>query len=98
MAPAALEMAVDMHIAFNNHLRSCRGEIVPRPTKKKTLTVRLSPEEKAQAEAVARYLNLPVTTFMKYAAKEAFNTRLPALREAGLWPRLPEPDDNGGES
>ncbi len=54
---------------------------------KKTLTVRLTPEEKAQAEAVARYLNLPVTTFLKYAAKEAFNTRLPQLREAGLWPQ-----------
>lgn len=59
---------------------------------KKTLTVRLSAEEKAQAEAVARYLNLPLTTFLKYAAKEAFNARLPALRDAGLWPRVPYPN------
>lgn len=58
---------------------------------KKTLTVRLTAEEKAQAEAVARYLNLPVTTFLKYAAKEAFNARLAALREAGLWPRVAPP-------
>lgn len=56
---------------------------------KTTLTVRLSPEEKAQADAVARYLNLPVTTFLKFAAKEAFNTRLSALQEAGLWPHAP---------
>lgn len=64
---------------------------------RKTLTVRLTPEEKAQAEAVAHYLNLPLTTFMKYAAKEAFNARLPALREAGLWPQLPQLAEEGGE-
>ena len=63
---------------------------------RKTLTVRLSPEEKAQVEAVARYLNLPVTTFLKYAAKEAFNARLPELREAGLWPKG-APSDAGGD-
>jgi hypothetical protein len=66
--------------------------LVPR-SGKKTLTVRLSLEEKAQAEAVARYLNLPVTTFLKFAAKEAFNSRLPALQEAGLWPLGPQPSD-----
>ena len=60
---------------------------------KKTLTVRLGPDEKAQAEAVARYLNLPLTTFLKYAAKEAFNARLQELRDAGLWPQVPHPSD-----
>jgi hypothetical protein len=63
---------------------------------RKTLTLRLTPEEKAQVEAVARYLNLPVTTFLKYVAKEAFNARLPELREAGLWPRN-APSNTGGE-
>jgi len=65
---------------------------------KKTLTVRLTLEEKAQIEAVASYLNLPVTTFLKYAAKEVFNARLPALREAGLWPQPSQPGQNGGKS
>lgn len=62
---------------------------------KKTLTVRLTAEEKAQAEVAARYLNLPVTTFLKFAAKEAFNARLPALQEAGLWPQASHTDDEG---
>jgi hypothetical protein len=64
---------------------------VDRPSQRITLTVRLTPEEKAEFEAVARYLNLPVTTYLKFAAKEHFNARLAALREAGLWPPSPQP-------
>ncbi|MFQ5741112.1 MAG: hypothetical protein ACE5JX_19085 [Acidobacteriota bacterium] len=83
--------ALDLLIACHYHSPSCPGDIVT-SSGRKTLTVRLTPEEKAQAEAVARYLNLPVTTFIKYAAKEAFNARLAELREAGLWPRASESD------
>lgn len=83
-----------MPIAVGNDAFCYRRDSVPQATKK-TLTVRLSAEEQAQAKAVARYLNLPVTTFLKFAAKEAFNARLPALQEAGLWPQAPHTDDGG---
>lgn len=56
-----------------------------------TLTVRLTPEEKAEFEAVARHLNLPVSTFLKFAAKELFNARFTSLRDAGLWPPPAQP-------
>jgi hypothetical protein len=91
----AERQSVELLGACNYHSPACIGGDVRGAPGRKTLTVRLSAEEKAQVEAVARYLNLPVTTFLKYAAKEAFNARLPELREAGLWPKATTPGAEG---
>ena len=55
--------------------------------KRVTLTVRLTPAEKHEADVCASFLGLPLSTFFRFAARQVFNQHRNDLERAELWPR-----------
>ena len=53
--------------------------------KKVTLTVRLTEQEKREADACAKFLGLPLSTFFRFAARQIFNARRQQMIDAGYW-------------
>jgi len=50
-----------------------------------TITIRLTQAEKAEIDACAKYLGLPISTFYRFAAKQVFNEHRKSMVDLGVW-------------
>jgi hypothetical protein len=62
-----------------------RTAIMSETKKQVTLTVRMTLDEKREADACACHLGLPLSTFFRFAARKVFNDNREQMINAGTW-------------